>query len=101
MSFRVVDPARLEFAHAAFWYDQRQAGLGDQFVDAVKHAFQRIADAPSSHPKETTARWRRNIRRCPVDGFPYQVIFEIHPDELLVLAVAHGNRRPGYWKRRR
>ena len=65
MSFRVVDPARLEFAHAAFWYDQRQVGLGDQFVDAVKHAFQRIADAPSSHPKETTARPFWNAQNGP------------------------------------
>lgn len=101
MSFRVVDPARLEFAHAAFGYDQRQVGLGDQFVDAVKNAFQRIANDPSSLPKETTARWRRNIRRCPVDGFPYDVIFEIRPEELKVLAVAQGNRQPGYWKRRK
>ena len=101
MSFRVVAPARREFAQASAWYDQRREGLGDQFVDAIKRAFQRIADHPSSHPKETTARWRRNIRRCPVDGFPYHIIFEIRPEELRVLAVAHGKRQPGYWKHRK
>ena len=101
MSFRVVAPARREFFQAAAWYDQRREGLGDQFVDPIKRAFQRIAENPSSHPKETSARWRRDFRRCPVDGFPYHVIYEIRPDELRVLAVMHGNRQPEYWKRRK
>ncbi len=67
----------------------------------VRRAFQRTTDRPEACPKEETARWRREIRRCPVPGFPYQVIFEVRPQEIFVLAVAHQARRLGYWKYRR
>jgi hypothetical protein len=33
-------------------------------------------------------------------GFPTYVAYEILPEEVVVLAVAHGRRRPGYWKKR-
>lgn len=98
---RFVTPARRELSKDAAWYNQREPGLGEKLVDAVRRALQRIVDDPESHPKETSARWRRNIRRCPIAVFPYQVIFEIRSTELVVLAVAHAKRRPGYWNRRK
>jgi hypothetical protein len=101
MSIRFVAPARRDSKEDARWYEQRELGLGHRFLDEVRRALQRIVAAPESHPKEVSARWQRTIRRCPVGVFPYQVIFEIRPDELVVLAVAHGSRRPGYWSRRK
>jgi hypothetical protein len=32
--------------------------------------------------------------------FPYLVIYAPLPDELLVLAVGHQHRKPGYWRER-
>lgn len=32
--------------------------------------------------------------------FPYSLIISVEPDALLVLAVAHARRRPGYWRDR-
>ena len=101
MWFHLAGAARRELVRDVAWYNQRQAGLGDQFLEAVRQAFHRIVQHPDTHPKEESAQRRREIRRCPVVGFPYQVIFEIRTQELLVLAVAHHARRPGYWKRRK
>lgn len=32
--------------------------------------------------------------------FPYLIIYAVLPKELLVLAVGHQHRRPGYWRDR-
>jgi len=38
--------------------------------------------------------------RLPWAGFPYSVIFQDKDDNILVVAVAHAKRRPGYWLKR-
>jgi hypothetical protein len=35
-----------------------------------------------------------------LSGFPYSVIFQLEDDIILVVAVAHAKRRPGYWRKR-
>jgi toxin ParE1/3/4 len=33
--------------------------------------------------------------------FPYGILYTIEPDYILILAVMHCSRKPGYWKSRR
>jgi toxin ParE1/3/4 len=40
-------------------------------------------------------------RACSLIDFPYQIIYRVVGDVMVVIAVAHTSRRPGYWKRRR
>jgi toxin ParE1/3/4 len=52
---------------------------------------------------ETPERWLQfpsAARRCLLRSFPFAVVDAIEPDAIHVIAVAHGRRRPGYWKRR-
>ncbi len=35
-----------------------------------------------------------------VERFHYDVIYIVRDDEVLVVAVAHQRRKPGYWRRR-
>jgi len=39
-------------------------------------------------------------RRVLVHRFPYQVVYRLTASEILIVAVAHLKRRPGYWKDR-
>lgn len=32
--------------------------------------------------------------------FPYQVLYTIEADYILIVAIAHGKRQPGYWRHR-
>jgi hypothetical protein len=52
----------------------------------------------SKHP-ESFARVQGHpeIRRAPLERFPYRLIYAVGEDELFVLAIAHERRRPGYW----
>ena len=39
-------------------------------------------------------------RRYLMRRFPYLVVYRATPDKLQVIAVAHGKRKPGYWRNR-
>jgi len=98
---RVVSAAEEELIEGAVWYDDRQDGLGEQFLDEYEDAIRRILAAPSSFARVETTRSRRNLRRCLLKRFPYYVGYELLAEEIVVMAVAHTKRRPNYWIRRR
>ena len=83
-----------EFKEAARWYASRKKGLGVAFAMAVDEALMSIAQHHHRYPKISTNRpWRRIGLR----GFPYVVFYEVEGDRVLVMAIVHGRRRPGYW----
>jgi len=93
---RISDEADAEMIGAARWYESHRAGLGHEFLDAVDVVVTRIAETPrvgSTVPGVVDTE----IRRQPVEKFPYHVVYLELPDHLRVLAVAHDRRRPGYW----
>jgi toxin ParE1/3/4 len=49
------------------------------------------------------ARWRvldEDVRRCLVHVFPYAVLYTVESDYVLILAVMHCSREPGYRRHR-
>lgn len=69
--------------------------LALRFVEVVEDAVRRIVDAPQ--------RWRvieEDVRRCLTHVFPYGILYTVEPEFILIVAVMHGSREPGYWKRR-
>jgi plasmid stabilization system protein ParE len=78
------------------WYDQQRAGLGRAFTLEVDRAVEFIAANP-----ERWATFRQKFRWKGLRRFPYVLYYHvINPTHVLVLAVSHGRRRPGYWLRR-
>jgi plasmid stabilization system protein ParE len=95
MRFDFHPEARLEFREAAAFYEARRPRLGAAFTREVEAAIKRILDTPD--------RWRvveQDVRGCSTRVFPYRILYSIEPDSILILAVAHGSREPGYWKGR-
>jgi len=101
VKLRVHSSAERELLAGAKWYEDRQPGLGDEFVDEYQAAILRTLAAPNSFARVETNKSRRIIRRCPLNRFPYYLAYEVRDDFILLLAVAHEKRRPNYWKRRR
>ena len=48
----------------------------------------------------TTISTDGHTRRTLVARFPYQVVYRLRPTEIVIVAIAHLKRRPGYWKSR-
>ena len=88
--------AAKEYRSARDWYAARSVEVADRFRIAVDRATRRIATQ-----RETLARLGRKYRWVRVSRFPYLLIFrERSPNVIMVVAVAHTSRRPGYWRRR-
>src|SRR5689334_231899 len=99
MSAALVEFHRLadkEFEEAFKYYTQRSPDTAQRFKVAVNAAVNRIAGAPDSFPRSSGQnRWVR------VQRFSYILVFRRRsPNEIVVVAVAHTSRRPGYWRRR-
>jgi plasmid stabilization system protein ParE len=95
MRYEFHPEALEEYKEAALYYAERDPGLGLRFIEAVEQTIQRILEAPN--------RWRvidEDVRRCLTRVFPYGVLYTIEPEFILIVAVTHCSREPGYWKRR-
>jgi hypothetical protein len=86
-----------EFRDARQWYATRSALAEEKFRAAARASLERIINDPGF-----LAPIDETYRRVRVRGFPYILIFrELPGDLMLVVAVAHTSRRPGYWRRRK
>jgi plasmid stabilization system protein ParE len=75
-----------------FWYRARNALIADAFRATVFDTIDRIAEAPLAKAADDEGNRRRVLHR-----FPYSVIYEVSGDKVIILAVAHHRRKPGYW----
>ena len=98
MSLRLHRLAVEEIDHEVDYYESRYAGLGDELEDEIDAALDTIARFP-----RVGAPWKhREDRRVFVlSRFPFTLPYQITGEEIVVLALAHTSRRPGYWSRRR
>src|SRR5207237_1086002 len=88
--------ARKELRKASREYRAVSGATEQRFRAAIHLVFERIAArAEECSPYGKRCRWAKPRR------FPHLVYFEILSDsELIVYAVGHDRRRPGYWKGR-
>ncbi len=84
-----------EMLASARFYEQRVKGLGTDFLAPVEETTRRIKQFPDVGPIETSG-----IRKRLVFGFPFTVLYGRVEDRILIAAVMHKHRRPGYWKER-
>lgn len=97
---RVHPDAEAEFLDAVRYYENKESGLGSQFDAEVASAVDDIQWHPEAWPR--FSGWDRLpvVRSRKVNVFPYQVVYFVNGEELVLVAFAHQSRRPGYWKHR-
>lgn len=65
------------------------------FAVAIHKTIADIAEFPLAVPLI-----RIGIRKKVLLHFPYNVLYSVESDTLLIVAVAHQKRRPNYWRSR-
>lgn len=95
IGYRFLPPAEEELIEALLFYEAASPGLGADFLDEV----QRVIDMLREKPKLGRSV-SRNLRRAVFPRFPFSIIYAEESDFILVVAVAHQKRRPGYWRTR-
>lgn len=95
MTVRLLDVAQQELGETILYYNGESPGLGDAFLLETVAAIDRIRRFPEAwHPLGD------KIRRCRLRRFPYGLIYSKDEEGILILAVAHTHREPGYWRDR-
>ena len=58
-----------DYNEAYEWYEERQAGLGERFLKAVRHKIEEIL----LHPEAHGSRSNKKFREAQVEIFPYLI----------------------------
>ena len=100
LNIRVLAPAARELEEAAAWYETQQIGLGAGLLDEFERVVDLLSeDSPPLVPVPGRAG-KLGAKRILLHRFPFSVVALIRTDEIVILAVAHQSRRPGYWMER-
>jgi plasmid stabilization system protein ParE len=87
--------ALFELESAVEYYAFQQAKVGLEFLEEVYSSIYRIIEHSEAFPKIS-----KNARRCLTNRFPFAIIYTIREDEILIVAITHLARKPGYRKER-
>ncbi len=91
----ILPQASEELEASISYYESKQTGLGAALLAEFKRTCERIFELPKA------ARLiRGDLRRRPIHRFPYSVLYRVSNDEIVIVAIAHRRRRPGFWRSR-
>lgn len=89
-------PAVEADVEAAFdWYEGEEPGLGFEFLEELRAAYDRILDHPFGYQD-----LRSGIRRTLTRRFPYAAYFSVEGEIIVIVAVLSTARDPAEWQRR-
>jgi plasmid stabilization system protein ParE len=92
---RIHPDALAEMEATVEWYRARSHRAAADFLFALRFAMNQISTDPLRFPAYSPGTRRMVLRR-----FPYLIVFHWTESEINVIAVAHGRRKPGYWRDR-
>jgi toxin ParE1/3/4 len=100
LSLAVHPEAAAELDDAIAWYDKGGQGRGQQFRATVNEVLDRCLLWPESAPVYPLDQDDVVVRTAGVARSPYRIVYFIELEKLTIVALAHGRRRPGYWRDR-
>ena len=92
MRVRFHEAAVAELAWEVQYYAKISPRLGERFATVVERALAIAAEFP-----DMGAPHSYGTRRVFPKRFPFSVVYLHRNDEILVLAIAPDDRKPGYW----
>jgi plasmid stabilization system protein ParE len=89
-------PAALEDAEeAAAWYEERSNRAAVRFLDELDRVINQVSVSADRFPVFDV-----DLRRAIFRRFPFYLVFRADDGDVIVLAIAHGKRRPRFWRNR-
>jgi toxin ParE1/3/4 len=89
------EAAEAELYEALGFLELRAKGLGRRLLGEVRRTSARLSELPS-----LGSQIRPGVRKLPMRTFRYSLVYSIDDQGILILALAHGSRRPDYWSGR-
>jgi len=90
-SYRFNQQSHDEYIEAYEWYELKQKGLGDKFMNCVDKRLEQIKEHPEYYGKRYG-----NYRETKVENFPYMIVYEFLKRKQLIhiAAIYHSKRNP-------
>lgn len=95
MHTRFLKPAEAEIDEAIAYLDAQRPGLGERFEQDLLETTTLIGERPLIGKVLS-----RLVRKFRFRRFRYSLVYVVAADEIVIVAVAHHRRRPGYWRSR-
>jgi toxin ParE1/3/4 len=85
--------ARQDFLEAVDHYDRESISAGSRFAEQINATIELMRERPMIGRVNEYGE-----RQFKVETFPYSIIYQLEPRRILVMAIAHHKRKPGYWR---
>lgn len=96
MKLVVLDVAQTELEEARDYYLQHASPrIAAAFVSEYERSARRIMEYPL-----VGSLLSHRQRVLPLRSFPYSIIYRVGTEVIVVYAIAHQRRRPGFWRGR-
>jgi len=84
---RFLEQGATDFAEIVASFDEAPSGLGDRFAGEVEGALRDLAEYPMSGPAISP-----RARKKRLHSMPYNVLYALHQNEILILGIVHHRR---------
>jgi plasmid stabilization system protein ParE len=98
--YRYHPAAERELDEAIEHDEAELPGRGLRLEDQVARLVLRLRRFPVSAPIWPRLDSAHEVRRAKVRRHPFLVVYMVQSDQLIILAVAHTKKKPGYWANR-
>ena len=92
----IFTPQAADDVSAAYdWYEEREPGLGEDFLRCVEACLLMALRHPFMFPAAVD-----DFRRALIRRFPFEIFYEPTGDGLVVYSVFHCSQDPQKWRKR-
>ncbi|HBM16787.1 MAG TPA: plasmid stabilization protein [Lentisphaeria bacterium] len=91
MKYHFHEEAEQELFDAIGYYEECELGLGLKFSEEIYATIKRICEFPYAWESMDS-----NTKRCLTNKFPFDILYRISNNEILVMAVMNLHRMPNY-----
>lgn len=94
-TLKFTQAAKLDVQEAWVWYEEKQSGLGDDFILSIEAVVTEITRNPLLFERKFN-----DLHIAPLRRFPYKLIYVVEESEIIVIAVFHTSKNPTIWQER-
>lgn len=95
-NYQLSEEAESDVAEGYEWYESKQEGLGEEFLNSLDQAEEAIINNPNTY----RIRYRKKVRSFIVNRFPYMILYIVKGKSIDVISVFDTNQHPRKWKKR-
>ena len=88
----IITPlAHLDEENAYVWYEEKQKGLGDDFLTTLEYAYNKISQNPEYFSFIDS---NKEIRDYLLPRFPFLIVYRIKNDTIEIITIHHAKKHP-------